>query len=184
MKLLSHPRSAIVLIVFFLLSGGAWAQTSGDQPEAPTTVIILRHADKAGDVGNVSLSLAGEIRARILAQMCGSSGLAALYGVTDTENDRRVRQTLQPIAELLSIEPNILTDPLAIKRCAHEIRTRYNGRVILVASHSGTVQGIIKALGGDDTCCPIGRDYDDLCVVTMHPVGKVNVLRLKYGTTK
>jgi len=159
---------------------GAWAQTGSDQPEAPTTVIILRHADKAGTAGNVDLSVAGEIRARKLAQVCSLSGLAALYGVTYTGDDLRVRLTLEPIAKLLNVQPTILLDANNIHTLVQDIRTKHLGKTVLVVSHSGTVQAIIKTLGGDDTRCSTDT-YDNLCVVTMCGLGKVNVLRLKYG---
>jgi broad specificity phosphatase PhoE len=174
---------ASLMICGAMTADGLWAQTGGEQPEA-TIVIVLRHAEKAGDSGNVDLSLAGEIRARILAQMCCSSGVGALYGVTYRENDRRIRETLEPIAKLTGLEPTILMEPDPIKKVVHEIRSKHGGKTILVVSHSGTVDEIVKALGGDESRCPIDDEYDNLCVVTLSGTAKVNVLRLKYGATK
>jgi broad specificity phosphatase PhoE len=185
---LSRSISVVGIIASLMICGamapnGAWAQSIGDHPEAPTTVIILRHADKAGDSGNVDLSSAGLERARILAHVCGSSGLAGLYGITDPNNDRRVRQTLQPIADLLDLSPIIFLEANSIAKLAQEIRTKYVGKKVLVVSHSGTVDEIIRTLGGDKTRCPIDW-YDNLCVVTLSAAGNVDVLRLKYGAEK
>ncbi len=177
--------SVITSIIILLVPNFAWPQTSSEQSETPTTVIILRHGEKAGPSGNVDLSNEGKQRAQILAYVCGSSGISALYGVTDKDNDKRVRQTLKPIAKHVDIEPTILMDPMAISRCAHEIRNNRRGKVVLVVSHAGTVQEIIKKLGGDEKCCLFGADeYDNLCIVTMTPSSPVCVLRLKYGAIK
>jgi hypothetical protein len=125
-QLLSRSISAIGILAALIVPGSvapesAWAQTSGDQPEAPTTVIILRHAEKAGDSGNVDLSDAGKERARFLAKVCGSSGLAALYGVTSQGADFRVRKTLKPIARPIDLEPTILLDPDSIEKVVQDI---------------------------------------------------------------
>ncbi len=192
----SYARVAVsmVTMVVIALSGtsgvgaadDAKAPTGDDQAAALTTVIILRHAEKAGDSGNVHLSYAGKERARALAKVCGSSGLVALYGVTNEGHDLRVRETLQPIADFLKLEPKIMMipNPFHFRVLRHDIRTNYSGKAILVVSHSDKIEKIIRTLGGDETRCSIGEDFDNLCVVTMCAPSSVNVLKLKYGTTK
>lgn len=177
---------AIVAILSMCIATTAdelWAQGGAEQADA-TTVILLRHADEAGNTGNVGLSPPGEERARVLAQVFGSSGLAALYGVTFKDNNLRVEQTLAPIASALDLKPTILLEGNPIEKFVQEIRAQHSGQTVLVVSHGGTVEEIIKKLGGDDTRCSTKEGYDNLCVVTLCRTCKPHVLRLKYGAIR
>jgi 2,3-bisphosphoglycerate-dependent phosphoglycerate mutase len=153
-----------------------------NQNVAPTTIIICRHAEKEEGAGNVPLSAPGRDRAYALAKVCGSSGLVALYGATREGDDRRVRETLKPVADLLGLGPKIMmiANPFDMEILAHDIRTNFSGKTVLIVSHSTTVEEIIRTFHGDDSRCPIGGDFDNLCVVTICAPGNVNVLRLRY----
>jgi len=62
-----------------------------------------------------------------------------------------------------------------------EVTAIYVTQVIFIVSHSGMVEQIINALGGDGNDCAIGDEYDNLCIVTIDGSGKTNVVNLQYG---
>src|SRR5205807_10112633 len=64
----------ILPLLLTLLSVAAFAAA----PKV-TTIIIVRHAEKAGPEGDVPLSDAGHARAEELARVPGSAGVTAIY---------------------------------------------------------------------------------------------------------
>src|SRR5438105_12994297 len=68
---------------------------------AITTIILVRHAEKAGPSGDVPLNAAGVARANELARVLGTADIAAIY----TTPFVRVRQTAQPLANALHLTP-------------------------------------------------------------------------------
>lgn len=150
-----------------------------------TTLILLRHAEKKGHSGNTPLGKEGFSRAKNLAYVAGIAGVQVLIAVTYEGDDLRVRQTLEPLAESLDIKPDIhfIKSPWDFRVLRHNIRKNHAGKVILIVSHSGSVQEIIKTFKGDPSGCNITpADYDSICVMTLVPGGaKPTILRLRYG---
>jgi broad specificity phosphatase PhoE len=147
-------------------------------PARMTTVLLLRHAER----NDGSLSELGLERAEELAHVALKAGVTAIY-TTDTE---RARQTVQPLADLLELEPLVypVGSPDQIKEVAAEVLRDHPGEVVLIVGHNPTVPPIIDALGGDSTSCSIGAAYDefdDLCIVTIYSSGTVKVVNLQYG---
>ena len=143
-----------------------------------TTVLLVRHAER--DDG--SLSKEGLERATELAHVARKAGVTAIY-TTDTE---RTRQTVQPLADALALDPLIYgnSTPEQIDAFAAELRADHAGEVVLVVSHNPTVPLIIDALGGDAGDCSIGTtydEYDNLCIVTIDGPDSVGVVNLQYG---
>jgi broad specificity phosphatase PhoE len=143
-----------------------------------TTVLLVRHAER--DDG--SLSGDGLERATELVHAARKAGVTAIY-TTDTE---RTRQTVQPLADALALDPLIYENstPEQIDTFVAQLRKDHAGEVVLVVSHNPTVPLIIDALGGDAGDCSIGTaydEYDDLCLVTIHGSDAVEVVNLQYG---
>jgi broad specificity phosphatase PhoE len=143
-----------------------------------TTVLLLRHAERDND----SLSEEGLERADGLAHVALKAGVTAIY-TTDTE---RARQTVQPLADLLELDPLIyqVGSPDQIRELANKVQRDHYGTVVLIVGHNPTVPLIIDALGGDATSCSIGAAYDefdDLCTVTIYGSAIVEVVNLHYG---
>ena len=65
-----------------------------------TTIFVVRHAEKAGNSGDFSLSEAGRRRAEELADILASYRLTAVYS-TRTE---RTRQTAAPTSRAAQLE--------------------------------------------------------------------------------
>ena len=141
-----------------------------------TTVILVRHAEKASTGGNdPSLSEAGQARARTLAHVAGATQAAAVY-VTQY---KRTQETVQPLAEKLQLTP--IEHPAADSAgLVSAIQSRWGGRTVLVCGHSNSVPEIVKRLSGVAIEIP-DAEYDNLYVVTLPAGGPPSLTRLKYG---
>jgi broad specificity phosphatase PhoE len=170
MKKQRHLMLVIVALIAILIATGC--QPCQTCPPAPmTTVLLLRHAERAND----SLkNPEGLERADKLAHVALKAGVTAIYATTAN----RTQQTVQPLAGLLGVEVTIYTDT---QELVDKILLEHNGDVVLVAGHSPTVPEIIDALGGDGTSCEIGNEYDNLCIVIIYRPGKAKVVNLQYG---
>lgn len=151
--------------------------------EAPavTTVILVRHAEKAAEGGmeaDPPLSKAGVARAAELARVLGGAKIDAIY----TTPYERTRRTAAPIAAQLGMTA---TEIKAGKTYAEEmakiIRDRHAGQTVLIVGHSNTTAQVIGALGIAAPPKIVDSQYDDLFVVTLTG-GSATLLPLRYGT--
>lgn len=165
-----HKRYAWILIALLLLPLLAAAQETN-----PTTVILVRHAEKQSDTDNPDLSLDGQIRAQQLIHILGSSEIRGVY----TTQYMRTQKTAAPLAAFLKVTP-VEIDAAKTDELIKHIFANHKGEVVFVAGHSNTVPEIIAALGAK---IPPVEDweYDNLYIVTVTTPGKATVLRLKYG---
>jgi len=125
---------------------------------SPTTVLLVRHADREGSADD--LSEAGDNRALELVHVMEKAGLRAIY---HTEA-RRTQQTAGPIASALGITPTVISasDTAAL---VDDIRTHHTGHTVLVVGHS-SVPRIIAALGGPSLPDIDDSEYDNLFILT------------------
>jgi broad specificity phosphatase PhoE len=151
--------------------------------EAPTVVIVVRHAEKAAVEGqDPPLSEAGQKRAQRLADIAEKAGVSAVY----TTQFKRTRDTAQPLAERLKITPQAVeltrdtmgAHPAALAR---EITTKHKGKTVLVVGHSNTAPRVAAALSGqtipdlDDA-----TEFDAIFVVIIPDSGPARLVRAKY----
>jgi broad specificity phosphatase PhoE len=157
--------------------------TAPPQTAGTTTVVVVRHAEKAADdPQDPSLTPAGQERARALADALQDAGVAALYST----QYRRTRGTAEPLAQKLGL--TVKVQPVGpanagsyAQELAREIRARHAGRTVVVVGHSNTVPGIVQALSGR-AVAPIGdAEYDHLFVVQLPASGEPRLLRARYG---
>ena len=148
--------------------------------QAPTTVILVRHAEKGGDPSDrdPELSDAGRERARTLAHVLGELDIDAIYSTPFL----RTRHTAQPIAEQLGIEITV-TPPTRtmVDDIAATIRRDHPGDLVLVVGHSNTIPGVVNALGAGPFENLTEEEYDDMFVVTLVADGTATAVRLRYG---
>jgi broad specificity phosphatase PhoE len=175
MKRKSHLIVVIVALIVVLIATGC--SPSRSRPRM-TTILLLRHAER----DNGSLNETGLERAERLAHVALKAGVTAIY-TTDTE---RARQTVQPLADLLKLDPLIyeVSSPDEIREFVAKVLRDHDGEVVLIVGHNPTVPLTIDALGGDSASCSIGTAYDefdDLCIVTLDGPGTVKVVDLQYG---
>lgn len=144
----------------------------------PTTVILVRHAEKtAGDPSmkdDPPLSAEGEARAQKLARMLASSGITAIY----TTPFARTRDTAAPLAAALKLTPVAMkTGPTYAAEMAAKAR-EHAGETVLVVGHSNSTQNVMKALGLANAPKIEESEYDNLFIVTLGE--EPTMLVLKY----
>ncbi|HVX38374.1 MAG TPA: phosphoglycerate mutase family protein [Gemmatimonadaceae bacterium] len=159
-----------------LLLAVATAAASG---QASTTVILVRHAEKAATPANdPPLTSAGQARAKALAAALRDAGVDAII----TTQFTRTRETAAPTAVALHLTPEVVaaTGKTHVQDVAAAVR-RHPGHTVLVVGHGNTVAEIIAALGGPAIPDLCDAEYDGLFILTIPPAGKPALVRAKYG---
>jgi broad specificity phosphatase PhoE len=168
----------ILLIVFGLLSCNRPQQTS---TQASTTVLIVRHAEKASDADDSPLTEVGEKRAQALVRVAEDAGASAIY----TSQFKRNHDTAKPLAARLGIAVtelpvNLQTPGDYGKQLARDILEKHAGQTVVVIGHGNTIAATIEGL--TRRAAPIGDvAYGDLYVVTVSPSGEARVIKAQYG---
>lgn len=137
-------------------------------PEPVTTVIIVRHAEKASDTDPDSpLSAAGHARAAALVPQ-----LAAFRpDVLVVSQRRRTAQTFAPLARALDLKP-LVRDNEKIPELAAELLRDFRGRTIAIAWHHGPHEPLARALGATgDLPKWTAQTYDRIWIVRISAGG-------------
>ncbi len=144
----------------------------------PTTVILVRHAEKDSIGDDPVLTDRGIERARSLAHVLGETNVSAIYAT----QYNRTRQTAQPLADRLGVDVfELEASAEYVQSMVDLIRSEHVGETVVVVSHSNTVPAIIEALGAGPAPSIDEDEYDDLFVVTIGDEGEVGLLALRYG---
>jgi broad specificity phosphatase PhoE len=139
---------------------------AGDPCDAPgTTIIVVRHADRAGTAD--SLSAAGVERAKTLIHATERANVKAIYH-SDT---RRTRDTAAPLATALGIKPQEYPAK-EVDALAKRILRDHAGQTVVVVGHSNTVPMIITAAGGPTVEDLSEAEYDRLFILHVEPCNK------------
>jgi broad specificity phosphatase PhoE len=148
------------------------------EPLSPTTVILVRHAEKSVPEGDHPLSSTGRARARELARVLRHTKISAIY----TTQFMRTRQTAEPLAKELglAVQP-VVANATYVTDMLDRIRQEHTGEAILIVSHRNTVPSLIEALGVSPAEEIIEEQYDHIYVVTVPPAGTPSMLTLRYG---
>ncbi len=158
-----------------LLAALAWPSTLVAQ-ERPTTVFVVRHAEKGAEGQDPSLTEAGRVRAGALAHLLGDAGVTAIF----TSQFKRTIETGAPLASRAGVTPSVIgagkNDELATA-----IRALPPGSRALVVSHSNLVPAIVEKLSGEKVGELTDLDYDRIYVVTLAPGGGGSVVYLHFG---
>ena len=149
------------------------AEGAGDRD--PTVVYLVRHAEKADDGSeDPPLTLAGEIRVRVLRQLLGDAGLTHIH----TTDWRRTRDTARPFAEELGGEAQIY-DSRQLESLASYLQDTPGTH--LVVGHSNTTPVLVEALGGDPHDPIHEMEYDRLYIVVINPGQAPVTTLLRFG---
>ncbi len=141
-----------------------------------TTVILVRHAEKADGPGDVALTGAGAARALRLADLLQNAGISVVYSTPY----KRTTDTATPIAKALGLE--VVHTPVNAsyaQSMAERILKEQRGKTVLVVGHSNTTPDVAKAFGVTVPSIP-DSEYDNLLVVQIAADGKATVIRAKY----
>ena len=180
----SMRRSLFVLLL--VVCGGLLpASAQMQKPPAPlapvktqATLIIVRHAEKAGPQGDVPLTDAGHARAAALAQVLRSANISTIF-VTDLQ---RTQQTAAPIAKALKLTPAIV--PAAdVAGLAAKLAALPAGTTALVVNHNPFVLHLATAFGAKDVASMEETEYDRMMILTPGADGKAELLTLRYGAS-
>ncbi len=145
--------------------------------EGPTTLFIVRHAEKVDDgTKDPPLADEGHARAEALARLLRDAGLNAVYATPY----RRTQETAARLAEQLNL--HVTTYEAQGAALADTLRSRHTGQQVLVVGHSNTVPMLLNALLGAERYQQLGEmEYDALFVVTLAENGTAGVALLRYG---
>jgi broad specificity phosphatase PhoE len=176
-------RRLLLPLALLLLPVAAPAQTASAPGAATTTVLFVRHAEKASDdARNPSLSAQGQARAEALRAALADADVTAIYAT----QYRRTAQTAEPLAAALGVSivqrpidaANAATYPQALRQ---EILDRHAGQAVLVVGHSNTVPELVRAFSGSAVDSIPDAVYDRIYVVSLPPSGPARRMLFRYG---
>lgn len=171
-------RLQIIVIYTLIAVGLAWFFES----QATTTVIFVRHAEKAAlPADDPDLSEDGKLRAAELARQLVDADVVQGIDAVYSTSFRRTVETARPVAEALDLQ--IMTYDAADTAAFLETVLRdYKGKIVLVVGHSNTVPLMIANVGASKNVPPIADDeYDNIYLVSIPWFGKTKTIRLRYG---
>jgi 2,3-bisphosphoglycerate-dependent phosphoglycerate mutase len=140
------------------------------------TLIIVRHAEKAGPTGDVPLTDAGHVRAAALAHALRDANISTIF-VTDL---RRTQQTAAPIAKALNLTP-VVVPAADVAGLAAKLAALPAGTTALVVNHNPSVLRLATAFGAKDVASMEETEYDRMMILTPGADGKSVLLTLRYG---
>lgn len=125
---------------------------------APVRIVIMRHAEKPDDPNDPNLSPVGQNRAKALItwypETFGTPDF--IFAAAISKHSERPVQTVQPLAEALSIELRVPYADEDYAALAQELLTKpkFDGKTILVCWHHGNIPGLMQALGAPQGSYP------------------------------
>lgn len=171
-------RIQIVVIYTAIAIGLAWFFES----QATTTIIFVRHADKAASpVDNPGLSAAGQRRAAELSRQLVDADVVAGVDAVYSTRYKRSQETARAVADALDLPINTY-DVADTEEILETILKRHKGKIILVVAHGNTVPVLIANLGASKKVPPIAEaEYDNIYIISIPWFGKTKTIRLRYG---
>ncbi|MEX0906745.1 MAG: phosphoglycerate mutase family protein [Gemmatimonadota bacterium] len=171
----------LLMVLAFLLIAVAHAYAQADHPPQTTTVILVRHAEKADGSRDPVLSAQGAARAQDLADALADAAVTAIY-VTEFA---RTQLTAAPLAQRLGLAAQVRpvagrsVDEEANAMAAH-IRATHPGETVLVVGHSNTVPAMAAALGAPRMPDLADAEYSTMFVLEVTP-GGTRLIRGRFG---
>ncbi len=172
-------RRIQIIIVYTLIAVGlAWFFES----QATTTIIFVRHAEKAQTGGDdPPLSEAGERRVEELTRQLLAIDVRAGIDAVYSTPYQRTQQTAQPIADELDLPVNTY-DASDTEEFLEEILREHKGQIVLVVGHSNTVPVMIADVGGHQDVPEIAEnEYDNIYILAIPWFGKTKTVRMRFG---
>lgn len=171
-------RIQVIIIYTAIAIGLAWFFES----QATTTIIFVRHAEKATTPeDDPGLSPAGQRRvAELTRQLRDVDVVAGIDAIYSTPY-RRSLETARPIADQLDIPINTY-DAEDTETVLETILDNHKGKIILVVGHSNTLPQLMYDLGASKKVPEIHLDeYDNIYIVAIPWFGKTKTIRMRYG---
>ena len=139
-------RIQVIVIYTAIAIGLAWFFES----QATTTIIFVRHAEKAAvPAEDPGLSEAGVRRvAELTRQLVDADVVAGVDAVYATQF-RRSQETARPVADALDLPINTYAAE-DTELVLETILEDHKGKIILVVGHSDTLPALMANLGGSE----------------------------------
>jgi broad specificity phosphatase PhoE len=167
-----HIKHVLLLVVIALACG---CDSSLPPPNFdPTTVILVRHAEKAGHEADSPLTDEGKLRAEELAFMLADVRLEAVYSTPY----KRTLETAKPVAEQHQLSVIEYSEKDA-RKFLTAVQNAHRGGTVLVVGHSNTIPGLANELTGTTDMSTLSG-YDDLLIASFVKIGEATLLPLKY----
>lgn len=161
-------------------SGDGTMAASGGTEAAPTTIYVVRHAEKdTSDAKDEdpALTPAGEARAEALRALLEGQEVDALY----TTKYIRNKNTLQPLADERQLEMQQY-EAHNFENLKKQLLEQHRGETVVVVGHSNTVLPIIEAFGAARPVEEIPEsEYNFLFKLTVAPDGTASVQASQFG---
>lgn len=176
-------RLRLIPIIGYTLVVLGLAYLLGEQPS--TTVIFVRHADTdasmAGPDDDAPLNARGRQRAELLANFLDNVDVTGSVNAIYASDKRRTQETAAPLSKRLNI-PVQIADHLDTKGFMDQVLDDNPGKIVLIVSHSNTIQPLIDELHGSKNLKPFASDeFNRIYFVTIpRPLGKVKTIQLFY----
>jgi len=154
----------------------------GNTLTLPRQVFLVRHAEREWDGEDPPLVAVGVARAQALAATLRDAGISRIV----TTQWRRTRDTVEPLARLLRITPQVIPvfDGKArenVEQVAAAVRG-YKDESVLVVGHI-TVTGVIAAIGGPSLPTICDNVFSDLFLFKP-AAGEAGLVHLHYGAAE
>lgn len=152
------------------------------QHTAPTTVILVRHAEAQANAGNdPALSEAGNARAAALRESLAGASIKAVI----TTQFQRTIKTGEPLAVAAKAEhvPVQVVGGLDahVQGVVQMVHAKYAGSTVVIVGHSNTIPALVKAFSGIDSGEIAHDSHDNMYIVSTNKPGAGTLLRVKYG---
>jgi broad specificity phosphatase PhoE len=176
-------RLRLIPIIGYTVVALALAYFLAERPT--TTVIFVRHADTdssmAGPDDDAPLNARGRARAELLADFLETIDVTGSVNAIYASDKRRTQETAAPLAKRLNLAVET-ANHLDTKGFMDRVRREHGGQIVLIVSHSNTIQPLIDELHGSKNLKPFAADeFNRLYIVTIpRPVGKVKTLQFFY----
>ena len=152
-------RPSFTLRLLAALLALAPAARAQNAPAGSTTIIVVRHAEKAAEpAADPPLTAAGAARAEVLAGLVRDAGVRAVVSTQFL----RTRNTATPAAATLGLPVEILDARLTARATADSILATHRSQTVLVVGHSNTVRRLSKHLayrGPRTSATPVTTTY-------------------------
>lgn len=163
------PLISLIFLAFF-------TACFPDQAISQTTLILVRHAEKASSPANdPHLTEFGKKRALLVRDMLSEEKISAIY----TTPYNRTRETVQPLADATNIEI-IEYDPRRDSgEFLEDVIANNEGGTVVISGHSNTIPMMLNELAGNASYEQFDEsEYDNMFVATTSSLGKASVLHL------
>lgn len=183
---------AFIALMLSVLSGCSGTPPAKQEsvlspPGTTTTVILVRHAERAKEHGESALTPAGRQRSQDLAAAIGDKRITAIYSPDRGRN----RETVEPLSMHSAVPITLIpearlsnTRKFADEFVQEILAKHAGGLVVWVGNKSpvgiwgGNLKEIYQRLGGTGDS---PAKYNDLFIITVPDQGVVKVEKTTYG---